>query len=729
MDNTPQHDLDATLTPACPHCDGLGSKVFPCSCTGTGTKLVSGYGPASGSSAPLPDCKQCQGSGTRSLQCTTCGGGGNVRAQLVITVVNIDTGSIASETVLPGVITPEALQDTTTSDKTWVLPLQPIIDRLAGQVGGSLLATDSAGVSLGKPVLVGKGWHADLPTRQRLALEAAAIARAQALTRHRHFFTTTAPSDDRTPDGMLARLASIADRLHLDLCCYRHPTFSDEGDRLASSGWSVDFELPGNDGPAPRSQRVSYPSLAEALVTTDPSAMLRRCWLRKDLSQIVPAHFIKNTTEAAPRRDLGTTESFLSGRINTLSDDTAGAVAVRRDGSWHFARLEPGTSRDEYRETSTGQIRRLEIRTWSRQPSPPPPTWWGDPMPEQLCPQCETGETWLPCDCADTMSGLPDATCSRCGGTGTRPGTSCLWCGQIGKIRYGYTVTVADIESDAPAFHVNVDLGANPHHQHAPVPAFTEMVHTQLPEAARLTSRLFDAGIDLADLRDVTGLAPSSFLLDGGVVAPEGTPAIDLMHRHVTSASSGRPGGRVLLSWSPPTEATVAQVARLAWGLGYDLVLGAEDRNANQLAGTSLGGMRWGAALMRPGQEPDRLLTGAFGKRRLSLALQDCLDKLPHLLNIASGEKPAPLDVVDAPQQPVSPQIPAADQLEAALSTLATRCGGLTAHTVIARLAPARVEFFTLTSGSEARYRPRIPMVEAPTLTEALALIGWPGAR
>ena len=105
--------------------------------------------------------------------------------------------------------------------------------------------------------------------------------------------------------------------------------------------------------------------------------------------------------------------------------------------------------------------------------------------------------------------------------------------------------------------------------------------------------------------------------------------------------------------------------------------IGAEDRNLDELAETALGGMRWGAALLHPREEVDRSLTGAFGKRRLTIALHDLITALPHRLNVDSKEKPGPLDVVPAPQQTHPPHIPGVERLESVRSSLASGHGGL----------------------------------------------------
>lgn len=723
--SSPAHDADPLRTPPCPDCDGLGSKVLACACTATGEKMLSGYDAEPGAAEPLEDCNRCHGHGSITLQCNTCAGAGTVRAQLVITVVNVDSGVVASETVLPGIIAPQWLPSELEGDHRWALPLRPVVDRLIGAVGGDLITTHDNTMSLAWSLPVPGGWNPDLPTAARLELEAAALGRAQGRTRHRHFVTTAAASARNNAQNRLAHLAVIADRLHVDLCCARYATVSDELDRPTQRGWSVSFELPGIERPSPRCSNLTYPSLAEACEAADSLELLQRLRHRIDPADPAPARFINDTSTVAAAHPAGLSVADLERQLAALVGDLRGAVAIRRNGAWHVAALEPDETLEDYRETDTGQIRHRHIRTWRRSPAPPSPNWWGDEIPETPCPQCATGTTWVRCECFDTLTDAPDPHCDKCTGTGNRRGTSCSLCGRIGRIRLGYTVSVADLSPGGAVHHYNVAPGLDPGHEPAVWPDFPDMTYHQLPEVARLTQRLFADGVDLADLRDVTGLQVSSSLIDSGIVAPTGTPVIDLVHQHVVDATAGRPGARVLLQWAPPARATVAQTASIAWGLGFDLVLGAEDRNADQLAGTSMGGMRWGVALMRAGQEPDQSLTGAFGKRRLSLALQACVDNLQHLLNISPNEKPGPLDVVPAPQQPVPPQIAAADRLEVVLSTLASRCGGLNASTVITRIAPTGVEFFTLTSGAEARYRPRIPMVEAPTLKEALSELGF----
>jgi hypothetical protein len=156
------------------------------------------------------------------------------------------------------------------------------------------------------------------------------------------------------------------------------------------------------------------------------------------------------------------------------------------------------------------------------------------------------------------------------------------------------------------------------------------------------------------------------------------------------------------------------------------LAAGAEDRNDPAVAGTALTGMRWGAALLGPNAEPGRNLTGAFGKRRLAIALHDLIEHLPHRLNIATGAKPGPLDVVPVPQQTNPPSIRGTERLESLLSRVASRHAGVNPDSIAVRLGPTSVVITQLTAGAEARLQPVVPLAQAPTLEAALAQLDRP---
>lgn len=706
--------------PACTGCDGIGVTLIRCSCTRTtGRSMIEAVDPAV-VAAPFPGCLLCKGSGTQALTCTNCSGAGRIRPQVVYTVLNLDTGAVASETVIPGAITPVRCSALPEGKQLWELPVSDIVDHLVAQVGGVLDRRHHTTDMYRKNLPLANTWAPDLPIADRLQLEAAAIARTQALTRHRHFFTTTTAAHRPSPADRLSELARQADLLHLDLCCYRFPAATDAAPNACRSAWIVAFALPDDDR-IPVPSPVPRATLAEALEAADPLALLRKVQHDVDPSQPVPASYVDPAHLAPDPRPATSNPAAIAAQLEALAGPNTGALAVRREGRWHFTRLASNGAVDDFVETLTGQVRCKTIPTWRPDTTPPAPSWRGRPIPDRECPQCATGTTWTPCECIDTLTDRADPACDTCGGTGSRQAGSCIACGRTGRVRYGYTVTVTDLRDFAR--HWNFDFDTCADHQPQPWPPLPELHRHQLPELDRLAAWLFEAGIDYAELRTLFDLAPTPDLVHGGVLAPPGTPVRDVVHQHTRERAAGHAGGRIFLIWRPPARATVLQATRLAWGLGFELVIGAEDRNAAATAGTARGGMRWGAKFVRPGEPVDRALTGTFGKRHLAEALQASIDHLPHLLNVARGTKPGPTDIIPAPQQSDPPHLAGAERLEPVLSRLATHHSGVLAHTLVVRLSPAQVSVTRLTAGAEARLQPVVPLIESPTLSEALLLI------
>lgn len=66
------------------------------------------------------DCRICAGAGTVAQGCVDCGQRGVRRAQLVLTVANLDTGQVASGNVVPGSVAP-----TRSAGGGWCLALAP----------------------------------------------------------------------------------------------------------------------------------------------------------------------------------------------------------------------------------------------------------------------------------------------------------------------------------------------------------------------------------------------------------------------------------------------------------------------------------------------------------------------------------------------------------------------------------------------------------------------------
>lgn len=105
--------------------------------------------------------------------CGRCDQRGELRAQLVLTVLNADNGAVASASVTAGALGPRPCPE-----QRWGLALTPIIVGLAATVG----ATDLVDISSGwRPldddaIILPREWRPDLPVERREALITAAIA-------------------------------------------------------------------------------------------------------------------------------------------------------------------------------------------------------------------------------------------------------------------------------------------------------------------------------------------------------------------------------------------------------------------------------------------------------------------------------------------------------------------------------------------------------------------------
>lgn len=162
-------------TAVCPDCAGLACRVEICGCRDSGgIYLVDPDRPNPLGSA-WSDCVRCDGDGTYVVPCLTCHRHGRRRAQLTVTVANVETGAVASAAVAPGTVAAPRPD----GHGGWQLDLTRTLRRLAHHVGAASLHR------LGSPrwpvtglaLPVDRAWRPELPADQRYALEAAAVAR------------------------------------------------------------------------------------------------------------------------------------------------------------------------------------------------------------------------------------------------------------------------------------------------------------------------------------------------------------------------------------------------------------------------------------------------------------------------------------------------------------------------------------------------------------------------
>jgi len=160
-----------TMVMACADCAGLTFTLGACLCTAGGDRFLVDERRSGGEA--YRDCRLCRGDGLVARPCGRCDQRGELRAQLVLTVVNADTGAVASASVTAGGLAPRQ-----TPEQRWELALTPIVADLAATVGATALVDLTSGWRAldEESILLPRQWHPELPADQRNALIAAAIA-------------------------------------------------------------------------------------------------------------------------------------------------------------------------------------------------------------------------------------------------------------------------------------------------------------------------------------------------------------------------------------------------------------------------------------------------------------------------------------------------------------------------------------------------------------------------
>ncbi|GAB3806714.1 hypothetical protein GCM10027605_35360 [Micromonospora zhanjiangensis] len=264
---------------ACPDCDGMTFTLRPCGCTEYGDRFLVEQVDGGAGREAYRDCRLCGGAGSVAAGCSHCRQGGRRRAQLVFTMVNLDTGAVASASVAPGRVTPSR------SGAGWWLDLAPLLDDLADTVG---LPHDT---HREPPIPLPAHWCPDLPADRRTELEARAI-----VERDRGPWRVVLGRVERPaapdPGRRLARLCATADLLLLDLVVEARRT------DLGELNWEVRYELPGGD--VPPSQRGRAGDLAVALRATDVADALVDLRTR---GRAAPAHLLRTGPRPTARPD------------------------------------------------------------------------------------------------------------------------------------------------------------------------------------------------------------------------------------------------------------------------------------------------------------------------------------------------------------------------------------------------------------------------------------------
>jgi hypothetical protein len=618
----------APIVVTCVGCDGLTFVLTECWCRdGGGEFLVVGQ---TTDRSPWPECELCQGTGTVAQPCVDCDQHGKLRAQLVLTVANLETGAVASASVVPGVVAP-----TPSPYGGWRLPLFPLLMELAEQTATavrSLREVDrperpvdpDSELSVHLP----RAWQPELPDAERHALEVTALA---GHSRHPWWIYLGASADPGPPDHntLLTRLCQAADKLRLDLVVEARQT---SGDRLT---WDIRFELPGADVPTtPHGYADSL--LAAIEVTTVAGAMTglaERC-------ATAPAHYL--TPSPAPDQLVDEVDvDQLERRIIRDCADTPGAQAIWRDRRWWHASLRSGDRVVTVSGLDTGQVSCQVSTGFRRGWEPPPPAYLGAPIPQVTCPDCH--------------------------GTGTVPtnpdqagGRRCHTCAGRRRLHQGAAVILTDLSTDQtiwlnwrpPGTGADGDEDSDSQLSTVVATEVRGQPVMQLGTRYRLGSwaGLFGRGPEALTEFD-SGQVLDHALCHGLVTLPQ--PDTDPVGRYLLLAARGRPGARLLVNVTTWPGPSLGQLARVVHGLGLALRVTAQDLAPNADDLRKVQGMRWQVAIVDPAiVDPADSTEPVTPPLRQSLpeAVDYCLRYLGPALRATIPDDPAlPIRV---PQQP-----------------------------------------------------------------------------
>jgi hypothetical protein len=680
------------VTPApvtdCPTCDGLSWTVRDCDCVPAGDRFLVDTTPAD--RAPWRDCRLCHGTGRRTRVCAACDGRGCRRAQLVLTVANLDTGQVASADLRPGAL--PAPQPSPGGG--WHVTLTPVVRDLAATVDAHA-PVDTLGRPLGEEfLLLPRDWSPDLPPERRKRLEAAALAGWSRQPWRVWLGRTTAPAAPPPhPAAQLLQLCALAGPLCLDLVVEARR----DGTGLV---WHVRYDVPGATVPARPAGWAT--DLADALRTTTVDTAL---WGLATRGLTAPAHELRPTPPADPAVDAWLDAEYglltshdrdrlhragvdvdrladpdghpptlrpagldadlgwwaldrLARRITADTRDRPGAQAVWRDGRWWHTRLRPVGAVETLTALDTGQVRADVQPVLVRDPEPPAPTWLGPPIRYAPCPACHppgapepvvpangcAGAGLPPADAATGPTGGDPATHRTGGATGPPgrggavPEVTCLVCGGLRVVPSACVVTLTDLtgrvahhtwsaESPVDAPVIGRQPGGAPVHR--------------LPDAYRVGELARRFGVDPEHLAEVDHGSGVDQDLRDGTPTVTGPPS-GALPAHLARAARGRPAGRLLLAVRPPDDTPdLAGLVRLGLGLGLPVTVAVCDHRDGDGDPTRVHGVLWRVTLGSSDPLPVDLLPDRADP---ASAVVDALERLDGVLAaVAAGPPDQPV--------------------------------------------------------------------------------------
>ncbi|MEN3608245.1 hypothetical protein AAH979_01730 [Plantactinospora sp. ZYX-F-223] len=619
----------------CRSCDGMTFTLDQCSCVRGGNRLLIEDDRTS-AGEPYRNCELCQGVGTVARPCHGCGQTGRRRAQLVLSVANVDTGAVASANVVPGVVEPVPWP----GGGGWHLPLAPLVRELAATVGAGSWRDVRApdGTPDGPVVFLPRQWRPSLPEPTRRALEAEAIATQSGQPWH-VLLGRTAAAPPRNLAADLGRWCRLADLLHLDLVVEaRRRGHADD------PAWSVRYEVPGGEVPAEsRGWADDLPGAVAATTVADALYGLR------ERGRAAPAYYLTGRDRQppeVPHVDLDQLERRIVADCTDLGSGTpaAGAQAIWRDGRWWHTSLRIAGTVETFVERSTGQIACRQAVALRRGWQPPAPSWQGPPIGYAECRDCDPHSRLRACSC--TLAGrAADPDCRACAGSGRSPSPMpCRTCQGTRRIHHGVNVTVTDL--DGRVVHLTWRPG-----QPVPAPLVASQpggrpVH-QLPDAYRLGTWAGTFGVRPEDLTELDGAATlDQDLRDGVVTLPHvgADPLTCYLHR----AGRGQPGARLLVGATRPEVPTLAELVRLVLGLGLAVTVTATDHSRNAGDPRLVQGDSWDVTVGLPGVPVDPAAPPTRNTPEAAIAF--CLEYLE--LAVVRSVPDDPTEPIRVPQAP-----------------------------------------------------------------------------
>lgn len=699
--------VDDPMLVNCRECSGLRSRVKPCMCLDNpGVKPALWRSLRSKGAAPYPTCNKCNGSGTVSEDCFECGGAGWLRAQIVVTVINADTGAVASAQVVPGLLTPARWAHTT----RYELPIRPLADELAEQVDAAWVNTDGL-TTLHLP----DDYDPDLPQHIRQRMETTALALSVSRRRQVLIARSSKPQAAPGPDDKLVTWCRLAERLGMDLVVWRRG-------RIAGSvpGWYVGMALPGM--PLPSGRLIGHrETLLAAVRSSDTKGLVKQAVhgvKRADMMR-TPARFLNNIdSDSFDATSVGTVHD-LGIEVDKRATTPQGAVAIWRCGGWHYSTVSSAGVFTDSRIDSTGQVVTSDIEMWDIETPPPEPSYWGEPIPGRGCDVCESGTPWTECSCVRVLT-VVDPECDKCSGTGKRRTTDCSNCGDVGRINDGVVITVTDMDDYVRHVNLAPDAGANVA-RNGQQPRNPDLAVFQLPESYRLTTYLISDGVDFANVRTAFGGHVGQDLLSGTVMTSATATAAEVTAAWCNQAARTHPGGRNLLMVSPPRREKLSILANVAFAVGLDLVVGCQYKSLQRSEGIeSDSGTRWGIILQTPTTDnaKPRMLLPNF--RYLAAAVGDHLDHIA----TRTDHPPHATVMLPVPNRPTASPSDARDidSIEPVLTRLAKASDF---DTITIRLNPQRVTIIQHTFGParDTLPEPDLKLAQGSTVTAAISKV------